>query len=111
MVHANNFGGIGEKANILDDVVANLDVLLHNFPLILVEGAQLKKNRVGYSKLSNVVQIGGLRQVLQLLIGPAHRPGNGTRVPAHSQRVTRSWVVPKVNRRAESLKGVFITSL
>ena len=55
MVHEDNFGGIREKRDVLDQLEPDLRMLLHELPFFGGQRSRLEQDAVGHAKFSNVV--------------------------------------------------------
>ncbi len=100
MVSENDLGGICKKRDALDEFKSDLNVLLHDGPLICSQRPRFKKNAVGYSELSDIVQIGSPGKTSQLFVRPSHCSGNFERVAANTLRVACGFAIAEIDRRA-----------
>src|SRR5467141_2532320 len=106
-----DLGGVCKKRDALDEFKSDLNVPLHEGSLICSQRPWLKKNAIGDSELSDIVQIGSPGETSELLVRPAHRSGNFKRVAANPLRVARGFVIPEIDGRAKGFQGVLIAPL
>ncbi len=87
-----------------DDLGAEHGVLLHLLPLLRVETARLEEHAVGDADLADVMEVGGLLELAEDLLGPAELACEHHRVRGHARGVTQCVVVLGVERRAQRLE-------
>src|SRR5438270_2277316 len=107
-MHKDDFGRVGEKGNVLDQLEPDLRVALHEFAFFGGEGAWFEKDAVRHAKLSNVVQVGASRQTDQILALPDQGTGNFERIAADALGVSAGLVVTKVDGRAKGFQRIFV---
>ena len=94
-----------------DDVGAHHGVFAHLLPLLLVEAARLEEHAVRDADLADVVQVGGLFERREHVLGPAQLSPEHDGVRGHAGGVAQGVVVLGVEGGAQRLEVAQVHAL
>ena len=103
-MRVDDLGSLGQKRNLLHDLVAVVAMLLHDGHLVGLEFARLVQNLVRNGHLPDVVQERSARDRVDLFAGQAHGAGNRNGESGHSLGVAFGLAVFQIQRIAQSFQ-------
>src|SRR6267378_214475 len=98
LVREHDLRGGAEEVDGLQDAVAHLGMPPHLRPLCLGQRTRLEENAVRNADLADVVEERAAADVLDLVLGYAHPPGDGDGVAHHALGVIAGLVLASVER-------------
>jgi hypothetical protein len=108
LVGENDFGGIAEKGNARQDVVADFAVSAHDLFFVVVERAGFAEDGIGNGHFADVVKECGASEDRQIIRGYGNCPGDGNGKGGNALAVTFGFRVLQVQGAAKGFQSVVV---